>query len=228
MNIKALTSKTTLAACAVAVCALAAGIAAAQTGAPAAAQASSSSASQAAKPHMHHDSQAMGPHEGRHAPTFDELDTNHDGMVSKAEFDAWRAAHPMPGHPGDGKDGGGKDGEGKGDWHGHEGWGGGFAMRREMMWMHMREMEMHHHGGFGHHVDFDAVDTDHDGKISWAEFQAAADKHLKDRFDKLDKNHDGFIEKDELHGHGDHHWHHDGKDGKDGKSGADASAAASK
>ncbi len=88
----------------------------------------------------------------------------------------------------------------------------------------MHEMEMHHHGGFGHHFDFDAADTDHDGKISWAEFQAAADKHLKERFDKLDKNHDGFIEKDELHGgHGDHHWHHGDKDGK---SAADTSAAA--
>ncbi len=221
MNIKTLTSKTTLAACAVAVCALAAGIAAAQTGTPAAAPASSSSASQATKPHMHHDGQAVGPH-GPHAPTFEELDTNHDGMVSKAEFDTWRAAHPMPGHPGDGK-----GDEGKGDWHGHEGWGGGFGMHRRMMWMRMHEMEMHHHGGFGHHLDFDAADTDHDGKISWAEFQAAADKHLKERFDKLDKNHDGFIEKDEVHGHGDHegdhHWHHDGKDGKPA---ADAAAPA--
>ena len=219
MNIKAFTSKTAIAACAVAVCALAAGIAAAQTGAPAATSASSSSASPAARPRPHHDGgdQSMGPrgpqHGPMHPPTFEDLDTNHDGVVSKAEFDAWRAAHPMPGHLGG-------DSEGKGDWHGpHGGWG----MRREMMWMHMREMEMHHHGGFGHHFDFDAADADHDGKISWAEFQAAADKHLKERFDKLDKNHDGFIEKYELHGHGDHHWRHDGKDGK---SAAETSATA--
>ena len=42
------------------------------------------------------------------------------------------------------------------------------------------------------------MDTDHDGKISWAEFQAAAMAHLKEHFDRLDANHDGFIEKDEL------------------------------
>jgi hypothetical protein len=206
MNIKAFTSKTAIAACAVAVCALAAGLAAAQTAAPAQASASSSSASPAARPHPHHDGDM-------HPPTFEDLDTNHDGMVSKAEFDSWRAAHPMPGHPG-------QDGDGKGDWHGpHGGWG----MYRERMWMHMREMDRYHHGGFGRHLDFDAADTDHDGKISWAEFQAAADKHLKDRFDKLDKNHDGFIEKEELHGRGEHHWHHGDKDAQPA---ADTSATA--
>ena len=172
-----------------------------------------------------------------HAPTFEELDTNHDGVVSKAEFDAWRAAHPMPGHLGQGGAGpGGKDGaeDGHGRMHGE--WGGGFEMRREMMWMHMHEMAMwrHHRGDSGKRFDFDKADTDHDGKISWAEFQAAATARLKERFDKLDKNHDGFISKDELPGHGDHgggdhgwggHHGHDGKDGKPA-SGAAASAPA--
>jgi hypothetical protein len=226
MKINAFISRTALAA--VAACALTAGLAVAQTAAPAPAS-STSAASAPAKPRPHRDGQPgggqPGGHFAPHPPTFEELDTNHDGMVSKAEFDAWRAAHPMPGHPGDGQ-GPGKD-EGM---HGgmHQGWGG-FEMHRQMMWMRMHEMERRHghgRGGFGHHVDFDKVDTDHDGKISLAEFQAAAAAHLKERFDKLDANHDGFIEKDELKGHGDHGWHHDGKDHRGDTSGADASAAA--
>src|SRR5438067_460744 len=35
-----------------------------------------------------------------HPPAFEDLDANHDGIVSKAEFDAYRTAHPMPGRPG--------------------------------------------------------------------------------------------------------------------------------
>jgi len=232
MKINAFISGTALVA--VAACALTAGQAAAQTAAPAASSSSASSAP--AKPRPHRDGQPGG-HFAPHAPTFEELDTNHDGVVSKAEFDAWRAAHPMPGHPGMPGQGGDGQGPGRGEgMHGgmHEGWGG-FQMHRQMMWMRMHEMERWHghgRGGFGHHVDFDKVDTDHDGKISWAEFQAAATAHLKERFDKLDANHDGFIEKDELKGHGDRRWHHDGKDHKGDKdhrgdtSGADASAAA--
>ena len=219
MKIKVLTPAKAIIACGV--CLLAAGVAAAQTTAPAAKPAAAAAsgstvapakASTNAKPH--HDGQPGGRFGPPHAPSFDELDTNHDGVVSKAEFDAWRAAHPMPGHPGQG--GAGPDGDGHGGWHGpHGGWGGGFEMRREMMWMHMHEMERHH-GRFGPHIDWEAADTDHDGKISWAEFQAAATAHLKERFDKLDANHDGFISKDELHGDHDHHghWHHEDKDGK--------------
>ena len=210
---------------AVTVGALVAGVALAQTAAPVAKPAATSAASTsgtAAKPRPHHDAPM-------HAPSFDELDTNHDGVVSKAEFDAWRAAHPMAAHPGgpgveEGRDGDrGHDHEG---W-GHEGRGGGFEMRREMMWMHMHEMEMHHgrSGRFGPHVDFEAADTDHDGKISWAEFQAAATARLKDHFDHLDANHDGFIEKDELGGSHDHH--HDGKDGKGAKDAAPAASSTS-
>lgn len=53
---------------------------------------------------------------------------------------------------------------------------------------------------------FDRVDTNHDGKLSKAEFVAPAQK----MFDHLDRNHDGVISADELkprHGdwrHGDH------------------------
>lgn len=214
MKIKVLTPATAIVACGV--CLLAAGVAAAQTAAPAAKPAPAASAqatppSAKAKARPHHDGQAGDHFAPPHAPSFDELDTNHDGVVSKAEFDAWRAAHPRPDRPGpDGDDRRGGDGHGF-----HGGWGGGFEMRREMMWMHMHEMEKHH-GRFGPPFDLEAADTDHDGKISWAEFQAAANARLKDHFDHLDANHDGFIEKDELPGHEGHHdrWHHEGKDDK--------------
>ena len=223
MKIKVLTPGRAIIACGV--CLIAAGVAAAQTTAPAAkpAAAATSPAATPAKAKPHHDAPAAGHFGPPHPPSFEELDTNHDGVVSKAEFDAWRAAHPMPGRPGGpGPDGDGPDG-GHGDWHGggHGGWGGGFEMRHEMMWMHMHEMERHHeHGRFGPRLDLDAADTDHDGKISWAEFQAAATAHLKEHFDHLDANHDGFIEKDELPGHGDHEgdhghdWHHGDKKDK--------------
>lgn len=52
---------------------------------------------------------------------------------------------------------------------------------------------------------FDRIDSDHNGKLSKAEFAAPAEK----MFDRLDRNHDGVIAPDELqprHGmHGD--WH---------------------
>lgn len=38
------------------------------------------------------------------------------------------------------------------------------------------------------------LDTDHDGKVSKAEFLAGAEKH----FEELDANHDGFITPDEM------------------------------
>ncbi len=229
MKIKVLTPGKAIIACGV--CLLAAGVAVAQTTPPPAKPAASTPAapSAAAKAKPHHDAQASGRFGPSHAPSFDELDTNHDGVVSKAEFDAWRAAHPMPGHPG--PDGDDRRGDGEHGFHG--GWGGGFEMRREMMWMHMHEMEKHHeHGRFGPPFDLEAADTDHDGKISWAEFQAAATAHLKEHFDHLDANHDGFIEKDELPGHGDRHdhddrggWHHEDKDDKGAANPAPAAPA---
>ena len=211
MKIRALTQGRALIACGV--CLLTAGVAAAQTAAPAAkpTAVSAPAAPSATRRKPHHDGHPAPPH----APSFDELDTNHDGVVSKAEFDAWRAAHPMPGRPGPDDDDRRSDGDG-----GPRGWGDGFEMRN-MMWMRRHEMEMHPGGGgrFGPPLDLEAADTDHDGKISWAEFQAAATAHLKARFDRLDANHDGFIEKDEMPGHGDRHdhdsrWHHEDGDDK--------------
>ncbi len=209
MKIKALTSGKAI--LALGVCMLAAGVAAAQTTPPAAKPAAAAPAN-LAKPKAHPAGAPGAPMGPMRPPTFEELDTNHDGVVSKAEFDAWRAAHPMAGRgmPGGlGQGGPGPDGAPGDDMHAPGGgWGDG-GMRREMMWRHGQGMDGHR----GPPLDLAAADTDHDGKISWAEFQAAA-AHLKAHFDELDANHDGFIEKDELPGHGDHHRHHEGKDDK--------------
>ena len=42
------------------------------------------------------------------------------------------------------------------------------------------------------------ADTDHDGRISRAEYDAAASQRRSDWFDKLDLNKDGYITQDEM------------------------------
>ncbi len=218
MKIKALT----LASAVALIGAMGAGVALAQTATqPAKPQTPAAPATSAATPAhkpMHRDATVKpdgAPDHMRgpmHAPSFDDIDTNHDGTISKAEFEAFHAAHPMPprGGPGEGMRGEGGRGGGVGmEWR--------FMMMQQMMMHHMRDGRRGHEGHDGH-FDLKAADTDHDGKISWAEFQAAANAHLKERFDRLDKNHDGFISDDELHGPRGR-WGEHGKDHKDGHDG---------
>jgi Ca2+-binding EF-hand superfamily protein len=105
---------------------------------------------------------------------FDKLDTNHDGVISRQEFMAarpiqerrvmvMREAEPH-------------SGQAMGEGHMHE--------------MHMRQMGMH--GGFAAHL-FAMADTNHDGRVSLEEAEAAAIAH----FDRMDLNHDGKITPDE-------------------------------
>jgi Ca2+-binding EF-hand superfamily protein len=42
------------------------------------------------------------------------------------------------------------------------------------------------------------ADTDHDGRVSRAEYDAAASQRRSDWFDKLDLNKDGYISQDEM------------------------------
>lgn len=48
------------------------------------------------------------------------------------------------------------------------------------------------HHGRGHRVAM--MDTDRDGKVSWTEFSA----RMKAAFDKLDTNHDGYLDPSEM------------------------------
>jgi Ca2+-binding EF-hand superfamily protein len=110
------------------------------------------------------------------AAMFDKLDTNHDGSISREEF---MAAHPQlqerrvmilregasPGVPS-------APGE------------PGVKMRMHGMGMHSM--------GFGGHL-FETADSNHDGRVSLAEAEAAALAH----FDRADLNHDGKITPEE-------------------------------
>ena len=113
---------------------------------------------------------------GDRGAIFDRLDTNHDGSISRQEFMA------------------GRDGvrqervmilrNGANDAHAMGG-APGMPMR-----MHGgMGMGMH---GIGEHL-FDMADTNHDGRVSLAEAQAAVLAH----FDRADTNHDGRITPDE-------------------------------
>ena len=107
------------------------------------------------------------PHIDRNA-MFDRLDTNHDGMISRQEFD--RHGH-VSGTP-----------EGPTRvmvMHDEHAPGGMLAHRDIGMRMHGRMFEM--------------ADANHDGKVSLEEMTAAALRH----FDMADANHDGRITPEE-------------------------------
>jgi Ca2+-binding EF-hand superfamily protein len=115
---------------------------------------------------------------GDRGAAFDRLDTNRDGSISRQEFMAGRPeireqrVIVM-------RDGKGPMAPGAmPEMPGH----GGMKMRM----MHMGGM------GFGGKM-FDMADTNHDGRVSLAEAQAAALAH----FDRADANHDGKITPDE-------------------------------
>ena len=107
------------------------------------------------------------------AQMFDRIDTNKDGSISRDEFNA---AHPTDGKMGDrmgqpdphhGPDGHGPDG--------HHGPGMGDGMNPGTMKMGMMLLHM--------------ADTNTDGSVTRAEFDAAVKQH----FDEVDANKDGTI-----------------------------------
>ncbi len=140
----------------------------------------------------------MGEHHGEitrdefiamHARLFDELDLNHDG---KLDADEIAKAHStmMESHDVD-CDKARIEHDGPGDMHGDmhgdmEDDGHGEGDRRI-------EIRMVH----GAH-DFDKLDTNHDGRISFEEFAAP----MREAFDQLDKNHDGSIDRSEWEAQG--------------------------
>jgi hypothetical protein len=122
------------------------------------------------------------------AAMFDKLDTNHDGVISRDEFMAAKpelrrervmimrsdaaatpGQAPMP--PMDGNK---------------------MEFRFEQRGAMHGGMGMHRGMGFAGHL-FEMADTNHDGRVSLAEAEAAALAH----FDKADLNHDGKITPEE-------------------------------
>lgn len=110
---------------------------------------------------------------------FAKLDANHDGRISKDELAAMAAMH------GDHRickiqhDGESEPKEVPCDsLEGGPGGHGGPGGPHMMMMHHLAQM----------------MDTDHDGRVSFAEMEAMMREHFK----KLDKNGDGYISKDEA------------------------------
>jgi Ca2+-binding EF-hand superfamily protein len=110
-------------------------------------------------------------------------DTNHDGVITRAEYDAQAADRFAK-----------LDANGDGQVSPDE-------MKAAMGRMRGGQDGAAPHpaaqGPMGHHRHGDLMtrlDTNHDGRISRDEMRAQADA----RFDKLDTNHDGFIDKAEL------------------------------
>lgn len=134
---------------------------------------------------------------------FDAIDTNKDGEITPGEFRTYREAQrkaaweerkkeweankdkdaPKPDDQAQNDDQDGSDQGGK-HHHGDHGPGG---PRGEHGWRP-------HGGGMMGQMLFHRVDTDENGQISKAEAEAAMDK----LFDRLDRNHDGFIALDDM------------------------------
>jgi hypothetical protein len=109
--------------------------------------------------------------EAKMAEMFDKIDANHDGSISKAEF----MEHHKTMMEGRGMDGKGRDGA-PGAPPPPPGMGGGMGM-------------MMGPGAHMLHEMAEKADTNHDGTITHAEFDAAG----KARFDAADSNHDGKL-----------------------------------
>ncbi len=122
----------------------------------------------------------------RMSARFDRLDSNHDGSISRAEYDgamAARAEHRREGGPG--MERGPGTGGGNGPGMGRHGGPRGGAMAH-------RGGGMGGMGGFGGNM-IERLDADHDGKVSLAEAQTKA----LAMFDRVDANRDGTVTQDE-------------------------------
>lgn len=124
----------------------------------------------------------------RAAKIFASVDSNGDGKITEAEFLAAKPPRGEHGHrPGMG-------GPGMGMWMAGDGMGRGHGPDNQKQ----REARMQ---AFQNDL-FKALDADHNGQLSQAEFakawSTAQTMMKKAMFTKLDKNHDGVLTKDEF------------------------------
>ena len=144
----------------------------------------------------------LGKMKERAATMFAAADTNGDGKITVAEFLAFKPQRGGPnGHPGMGGPGmSGPGMSGPGLAMGGHGMGGmmGFGHGGKPMTAQERDAQIQ---AFETDV-FKALDTDHNGQLSQAEFSKAHDVvhdvMAKQMFARLDKNGDGVLTKDEF------------------------------
>ncbi|UHQ18190.1 EF-hand domain-containing protein [Lysobacter sp. KIS68-7] len=141
-------------------------------------------------------------HRGRHHEGLERLDTDQDGRISRAEFDAGRAARDarMAQHPERAE---WKRAESNQGWHepdfaaldaNHD----GYIVRSELRAYHerMRPLrEAERNKRFDER--FVAADLNRDGKLGRTEVSEAMPR-LSDEFNWLDENRDGFLSRAEL------------------------------
>lgn len=109
------------------------------------------------------------------AGLFDRIDTNNDGSISRAEFDAHASARAERGA----------------ERRGPDGMRGGRGMRNARMMRHGGAGPMGG-GRFGGAM-FERMDSDRDGRVSLAE----ASSRALEMFDRADANRDGTVTRDE-------------------------------
>ena len=126
---------------------------------------------------------------GKHGGWFKALDTDGDGKISQAEFDAAKADRFAK-----------ADADGDGKVTADEMKQAFERKHEERMKKHEARMEEH----------FKALDTDGDGAVSEAEMQA----HHVQMFSKLDADGDGFVSEEELKAHKKSHMEHKGEGDK--------------
>lgn len=143
-----------------------------------------------------HGAMERGGH-GRHDGGMERLDTDQDGRISRAEFDAGRAAREarMAQHP--------EHAQWKQEWKApefnaldanHD----GFIVRSELRAYHERmrpQREAERNKRFDER--FAAADLNRDGKLGRTEVSEAMPR-LADKFNWLDENRDGFLSRAEL------------------------------
>jgi len=134
--------------------------------------------------------------EERAAKEFAAADTNHDGKISLDEFLAYTPQHGPGGPGGPGRMGMGMGmGPMGGGWMGH-GHGPDGAPNADWQKQHDADVQQ-----FQSDL-FKALDADHNNQISQAEWAKAPEVTRtvmkKEMFAKLDKNHAGYLTKDEF------------------------------
>jgi hypothetical protein len=126
---------------------------------------------------------AAAPENEDHHPLFDKIDANHDGFISLAEWEAWRDGH----HRREAGAGGGANAGAHLTMnslaHGTQGTPGatGGAGTPPTGTATVPTPPVHPHGNAANneerHPLFDRIDTNHDGKISLAEWIAWREAH---------------------------------------------------